>query len=447
MRILGLVFVLCAMARAADPPDNPFLLTAALLPQHQHAVPSGPALTLDEIERMAMVGNPEIRVAVRQLAVVEARVPAAGALDDPMLGYRGWGVPLTQPWNYNAAQNMFMLSQTFAGFGKHGLRTDVARSDVTEAKAALENTRLNVRVQVQKAFYDLLRAQDELRIHDEHVAIARQAVEAARIKYTVGNVPQQDILKAQVALTRLAEHLIHFEQDADVAGARLNTLLGRDPATPIGVGGEYAVPQQLPGILDLEKTALASRPDLAQAQAGVEKSRQEQALAGKAYSPDFTVAAGYMLMPTGSDHRNNYMVEGSINLPWLNHRKHDSEIAEAKAKTSEQEAELDAMRNAAFGQIQEALVQVKAAKRLADVYHDALQPQSEATLRSTVIAYENDRTDFLNLLDSQTTVVDIDLAYFQALADFETRFADLELAVGTPLPRSGQRSITPAVTQ
>ena len=439
--------MLSIVAHAGDAPDNTFLLAEALLPQHEHVAPSGPSLTLDEIEQKAMVGNPEIRVAVRQLAVMEARVPAAGALDDPMLGYRGWGMPLTQPWNYNAAQNMFMLSQTFPGFGRRGLRTEVARTDVTEAKAALENTRLNVRVQVRKAFYDLLRAQDELRIHDEHVAIARQAVEAARIKYTVGSVPQQDILKAQVALTRLAEHLIHFEQDADIARARLNTLLGRDPVTPVNVRGEYAVPQQLPGIMDLEKTALASRPDLAQAQAALEKSRQEQTLAGKAYSPDFTVAAGYMLMPTGSDHRNNYMIEGSINLPWLNHRKHDSEIAEAKAKTSEQDAELEAMRNAAFGQIQEALVQVKAAKRLADVYHDALQPQSEATLRSTVIAYENDRTDFLNLLDSQTTVVDIDLAYFQALADFETRFADLELAVGTPLPRNGQESTTPEVTQ
>ena len=446
MRVLCAVFLLgaCVLRAAAE---NPFPAAEALLPQHQHAAPSGPSLTLDEIEQKAMVGNPEIRVAARQLSVVEARVPAAGALDDPMLGYRGWGVPLRQPWNYNAAQNMFMVSQTFPGFGKRGLRTDIARTDVTEAKAALENTWLNVRVEVRKAFYDLLRAQDELRIHDEHVGIARQAVEAARIKYTVGNVPQQDILKAQVALTRLAEHLIHFEQDADVARARLNTLLGRDPATAVNVRGDYAVPQHLPGIEDLEKTALASRPDLAQAQAVVEKGRQEQALAAKAYSPDFTVAAGYMLMPTGSDHRNNYMIEGSINLPWLNHRKHDSEIAEAKGKASEQDAELEALRNAAFGQIQEALVEVKAAKRLADVYHDALQPQSEATLRSTVIAYENDRTDFLNLLDSQTTVVDIDLAYFQALADFETRFADLELAVGTSLPRNGQVKITPEVTQ
>jgi cobalt-zinc-cadmium efflux system outer membrane protein len=192
MRFLQVLLLLCASALAANAED-PFLAVDALLPQHQHTESSGPAMTLEEIEQMALIGNPDIRVAVRQLAVVEARVPAAGALDDPMLGYRGWGAPLSQPWNYNAAQNMFMVSQTFPGFGKRRLRTDIAHSDVTEAKAALENVRLDVRVQVRKAFYDLLRAQDELRIHDEHVGIARQAVDAARIKYTVGKVPQQPV--------------------------------------------------------------------------------------------------------------------------------------------------------------------------------------------------------------------------------------------------------------
>lgn len=439
MKFVCLILLLCAGTLPVVA-EGAFSAVDVLLPEHQHEQNAGPALTLDQIEQMALLGNPEIRVAVRRLAVVEARVPGAGALDDPMLGYRGWGVPLSQPWNYNSAQNMFMVSRTFPGFGKRGLRTDIARTDAAEAKAVLDNTRLQVRVGVRKAFYDLLRAQDELRIHDEHVGIARQAVEAARIKYTVGKVPQQDILKAQVALTQLAEHLIHFEQDADVARARLNTLLGRDPTTAIRVQGDYAVPAQLPTTQALEKLALASRPDLAQAQAAVERSQQEASLAAKSYIPDFTVAAGYMLMPEGANRRNSYMVEGSINLPWLNHRKHDSEIAEAKAKFSEQDAELAALRNAAFGQIEEALAQAAAAKRLTDVYQHALQPQAEATLRSTVIAYENDRTDFLNLLDSQTTVVDIDLAYFQSLADFENRFADLELAVGTPIDRNAPTS-------
>jgi outer membrane protein TolC len=62
-----------------------------------------------------------------------------------------------------------------------------------------------------------------------------------------------------------------------------------------------------------------------------------------------------------------------------------------------------------------------------------------------VIAYENDRTEFLDLLDSQMTVIDLDLAYFQALADFESRLADLELAIGKPVDEI-QRS-SPEVTR
>lgn len=438
-----LAFCVCGLtANAEEPRFN----ADTLLPQQQMAQSSSPPLTLEEVEQRAMMGNPEIRVAVRQLTVVQTRVSEAGALDDPTLMYRGWGVPLRQPWNYNAAQNMFMVGQTFPWFGKRDLRTDIAQSDVAVAKAALENTRLQVQISVRKSFYDLLRTQDEMRIHDEHVAIARQAVEAAKIKYSVGKVPQQDILRAQVALTRLAEHLIHFEQDADVAQARLNTLMGRDPAQAIRVAGEYNIPAHLPATEDLEKLALQSRPDLVRAQAAIKKSEQENTLAGKAYQPDVTVSGGYMLMPRGSEVRNNYMLEGSINLPWLNHRKHDAEIAEAKAKTSEQDAEYEAIQNTAFGQIQEAIAEAEASKKLADVYQNALKPQAEATLRSTVIAYENDHTDFLNLLDSQTAVIDIDLAYYQALADFESRFSDLELAVGSPIDRTTQPK-APEVTK
>ena len=66
--------------------------------------------------------------------------------------YRGWGVPLRRPWDYNSAQNMFMVSQTFPGLGKRGLRTDIAHSDVAEAKAALDNVRLDVRVRVARPF-------------------------------------------------------------------------------------------------------------------------------------------------------------------------------------------------------------------------------------------------------------------------------------------------------
>jgi len=414
---------------------------AALLDEHHGPEASGPALTLDDAERMALAVNPEIAVAARRVAVAEAHIPVAGALDDPSVMYRGWGIPLERPWNYNAAQNMFSVSETLPGAGKRALRTSVADADVSVAKSQLDEVRLEVRVRVHKAFDDLLRAEDELKFHDQHVDIARQAIEAARIKYAVGKIPQQDMLKAQVALTRLAEHMIRFDHDADLARARLNTLLGREPGTPLSVAGEFAVLSALPDAPKLNDLALLSRPDLLAAQQAALRSHKEQSLARKAYVPDFTVSAGYMLMPSGSNMRNDYMVEGSMNLPWLNHRKHDAEIAEATAQATEQDAELAAMRNNASGQIQEALVEAKAAQDLARMYHDELRPQAEATLESSVVAYENNKTDFLDLLDSQMTVIDIDLAWIQAVADFDADLADLELATGAPLDQSA----TPAV--
>jgi outer membrane protein TolC len=241
------------------------------------------------------------------------------------------------------------------------------------------------------------------------------------------------MLKAQVALTMLGEHMIRFDHDAALAQARLNTLLGRDPEMPVRVTGEFAVVNVLPAARALDVVALQSRPDLMTAEQAAARSHTEQTLAKKAYVPDFTVSAGYMLMPAGSPMRNDYMVEGSINLPWLNRRKHDAEIAEATARATEQDAELSAMRNVAFGQIQDALVEAQAAQKLAHVYRDQLRPQAEATLESSVIAYENDKTTFLNLLDSQMTVINVDLAWLEAVGDFDTRLADLELATGAPL--------------
>jgi outer membrane protein, heavy metal efflux system len=429
-------------ARAQDA----FSVTANLLSsQRTDAQPGTPAMNMEQLEQIASQSNPEIRVAAHRIAQAEAHVPSAGALEDPSFMYRGWQVPFRQPWNYNAAQNMFMLGRALPGPGKRALRTTIAGDEVEIAKADLEAKRREIQAKVRKAFYDLLRNDDELRVHDQQVAIARQGLEAARIKYTVGRVPQQDVLKAQVALTRLVEHLVMLEQDGELTRAALNTLLGRDPAEPVGVTGEEAMPSQLPPIADLERIAEQSRPELARAAAEIKQASDEVRLAAKGNTPDFSVNAGYMLMPRGSEFRNNYMVEGSVSLPWLNRRKHDAEITEAKSKVSVRESELEAVRSVVFQQIQEALVRANSAKRLVDFYRAALRPQTEAMLHSTVIAYENDKTDFLNLLDSQNATLDVDFSYFHAVADFEAAMADLELAVGSPIARTGQQPATEVV--
>jgi cobalt-zinc-cadmium efflux system outer membrane protein len=412
------------ISRAQTPAGSDGLASLAVLIEGQHgehheAEASGPTLTLDEAERIALAANPEIEVAARRVAVAQAHVPTAGTLDDPMAMYRGWGVPLEKPWNYNDAQNMFSISQTFPGRGKLALRTSVAESSADEAKADLEQVRLDVRVRVHKAFDDLLLADDEMRIHDQHEAIARQAIEEARIKYTIGKVPQQDILKAQVALTQLAEHMIRFDHDAELARARLNTLLGRKPESPLSIAGEHAVLGTLPQAESLDDLAMRSRPDLLAAQQAAERSHKEQALAKKAYVPDFTVSAGYMIHAVRAKHAQRVHARG-LDEPALAESP-QARCGDCGGNGADDRAGRRAgcASQCGFGQVQEALVEAEAAQKMAHLYHDQLRPQAEATLQSSVIAYENDKTDLLDLLDSQMTVVNIDLAWLQAVGDFD----------------------------
>ena len=256
----------------------------------------------------------------------------------------------------------------------------------------------------------------------------------------VGSVPQQDVLKAQIALTRLVKHLVMLEQDGDLARARLNTLLGRDPGSPLEVVGQYSPPQKLPALLDLEKSALENRPELAMASSDVRQGETRTKLAEKSYTPDYNLSGGYMLMPDGSHYRNTYMAELSVTLPWLNRGRHNAEIAEAQADVSAERAEYESQRALVFEEIQESLVRAQGAKRLVGLYRHTLRPQAQAALKSTVAAYQADRTDYLNLLDSQNTTLEVELDYFRAASELESRIADLERAVGSPLKRNGHES-------
>ena len=377
---------------------------------------------------------------MRRVAVAEARRGSAGTLDDPSFMYRGWGTPLAKPWDLNQTQHMFMLSQNFPGGGKRQLRAQLADGDIEVAKAQLETKKRDVLAQVRRSYYALLRNQNELHFHDEQVALARQGLESARIKYVVGKVPQQDMLKAQIALTRLVEHLVMLQQDSDLARTRLNTLLGRDPGASLEVLGSYSPPAKLPGLVDLEKLALENRPELTAISAAIRQDETSTHLAEKSLRPDYTLSGGYMLMPENSRYRNTYMAELSVTLPWLNRGRHDAEIAEASATVAARKADYETQRAAVFAEIQESLVRARVAQRLAGLYGDTLRPQAQAVLKATVAAYQADRTDFLNLLDSQNTTLDVELDYIRAVSELETRLADLERAVGASLPRNTANS-------
>ena len=410
---------------------------AGLVNAAANSAPAAEApITVDEAVAKAMEANPQIQAAVRRLTQAQSKGATARSLDDPMLMVRDWETPLRQPWDLNQAQIMVSIQQTLVSREKRELRAKVAGDDAEMAANDLESLRHEVAAQVRKACADLQRNAEEMKLHNRQASLLKEALAAALAQYTTGRVPQVDVLRAQMAVTRLDEHLIELEQGRDTARADLNTLMGRSADAAVEIADDYGAVVELPPIEELERLAIENRPELAELRKGIAKSQDEAGATRLAMKPDFTVALGYMLMPTGSYSRNAYMAELTMNLPRLNRERHEGEAKQADAATAVARADLDARTAAVFLEVRQAQIEVAAADKRTKVYRDTLLPQAEAAFKAATAAYQNNRAEFSTLIDSQNLLLDIQTALYTASSARDAGMADLERAIGTPLQES-----------
>ncbi len=425
----------------------PLLLALSLVCCGQSEPPSAPApsqpqspnvaqLSVDEAVAEALQSNPEIRASVRRVSLAQLKTASAHSLNDPMFMVRDWNTPLAKPWDLNQAQMMFSVQQSFLSKEKRDVRSKVAEDDAEAAASDLESTRQEVAAEVRKACADLMRNADERKLLDRQSALLKEALSVTLVQYTTGKVPQADVLRAQMAITRLDEQGIELDEERDTARAGLNVLLGRQPNEELEIAGSYAAPRDLPPIEELERLAILNRPELAGLRTQIEKSKNEGQAARLAMKPDFTAALGYMVMPAGSASRNAYMAEMTMNLPWLNRDRHEVESKQADAATAVAQADLEARTSAVFLEVRQVQIATLAAEKRVKLYRDTLLPQAEAAFKASTAAYQNNRAEFLTLIDSQNLLLDIQVAYYKALSTTDAGVAELERTIGAQLPET-----------
>jgi len=397
------------------------------------ALAAGP-MTLAQIEAEALASNPNIRGAAQQVRIAESRLGTAASIDDPQFGYRAWSTPLLQPWNVNQTQHMFMFSQNIPAKGKRELRYVVASDEVDIQNLLVEAKKREISAMVRQAFYKLLRTYDELRIHHDQAALAEQTIEATRIQYTNGKATQRDVLQAGVAYSRLAEHLIMFNREADAARSELNTLMGRSPDEPLEVEGEYQIVATLPSQNELQMIAAKSRPELIALEAMQKQGGHKVELAQKNMKPDYTISAGYMLMPPGGMNRNGWLAEISMTLPWLYRAKHDSEVVQAHEETAGTQAEYQKQKALIAKEIRDAVIRAESAIKIVTLYRETLKPDLQNLTKAATVAYQTNQAGLLGVLDSQSMSIDGEYALFEALLEYEQSIAEVERAIGAPLP-------------
>jgi outer membrane protein TolC len=395
----------------------------------------GPALSLEAALAEALDRNPELIALRRQFEAARERPAQERFLTAPTFEAQIWQWPIDTLNPTNTNMYMFMVSQDIPGPGKRRLREAVVQKDVELAETDIAVRARDVVDRVKRAYAELFLARKAIEVHHASVDLLRQLADVAQAKYTTGRISQQDVLKAVVELSRIHDHLIKLDEQAQLAEAELNTLLDRPPGAAVGPLADPRERVLLPSSETLQQLALQHQPELTMARLGAERADAQLAVVNREYKPDFFATGGYMLMPKD---RDAWMAKVGVtwpNAPWSRGRL-DARRAEATAEIIAAQARVRAIESALRLAVQQAYVRVKSAEQRAALLRTTIVPQSEQTLEVSRVAYQTDRVDFLAIIDNERVRLDAQLDYYRALADLEQALAELERTVGTDMTPS-----------
>ncbi|MGA2629406.1 MAG: TolC family protein [Terriglobia bacterium] len=394
-----------------------------------------PPARLEELVREALTRNPEIQAAQRGAEAKRARVPQAKAWSDPTLTL-GYGGNILPPYTLMrgdpSSQRQFMAEQVIPYPGKTRLRGEIAAREADAEATGIDEVSRRVVAEVKQAYVDLYFADQSLSTLAKERQILEQLAQVSQIRYSVGKGVQQDIIRAQVELTRLSERQTMLEQTRRTLEAQLNSLRDLPVDTPVGPASELRQSVLVQTPAELQSAAESTFPALKRQQAMIEGNQLAVNLAHKEVRPDFSVGYTYMQRAGLPD---MYGFTFSTSLPVFRRNKQDQAIREAALNLEAAQRSVGNQLTLLRYRVKQEFVAVEAADRLMKLYTEGLVPQSRLALESSLASYEAGASDFQTVLSNFTTILEYELNYHQQLANHEKALARLEELTGLELVR------------
>lgn len=390
---------------------------------------------LRDLVEQVLERNPEIKSMQRSFDMMRARIPQAKALPEPMLeaGYMGNIVPLP-PFDIQkgdpSSARMLSFTQEIPFPGKRSLKSKMAEMDSEAEWWAYEQTRLNVVAELKDAYFELSFLAKATEVVTKNKDLVEKFAKIAEARYAVGRGIQQDVLKAQVEVSKLIDQLTVLEQRKQVAQARINSLLYRDPEYPLGTPEEVKPVDIRYNLAELKDLAVANYPALKAQRRKIDREQYSVELAEKEFYPDFSVRFSYQNRPIIPE---MYGVSVGVRIPLYFWQKQRPAVAEAAASKAAEQKRLENINTLLFFKIKDRYLAATTAQRLVSLYGTTIVPQSSLSLESAIAGYEVGRVDFLTLLDNVVTLLNYELSYYEQLSNVERAVAALEPLVGVSL--------------
>ncbi|MHC1716125.1 MAG: TolC family protein [Acidaminococcaceae bacterium] len=412
----------------------------------QTAFAAAVEINLDKAIEMALKTNPTVKISEADSSVAKAQKDEAKASRWLSIDYThktargGYYDPDPSSSQYaprNSHTNGFTASIPLYTGGKLSGTIEQAVQNYKSSEYGVDESYQAVKLSATNGYYAVLQAIDTVKLSKDSVERLSAHLQNVQAQYDVGVVAKVDVLRSQVELADAEQTLIKAQNAYDLAVADLNNIIGLPHGTDLKVTESLQYNKYDNPMENCINFALANRPELFQAEAGIEAAKAAVKVAKSGYMPQVAASASNDWSSTSwpGDDNQNWGVGVSVSMNVF-----DSGVTAAKVNASE----------ASLYKAEETYRQTKDSVQL-DVRNNYLSlREAEKRIATSRVAVDSAEEDYrisqlryqagvgtnIDVMDAQVALTQAKNNYVQALYDYNTSSAALAKAMGVPVRQS-----------
>lgn len=405
-------------------------------------------LSLDQCIAIALDKNPLQRAVAEGVTAAKAVAGQARSSYYPQIdaagGYSRWErhifLPegITQPGmsstvgptdDWTASLN---LRYSLFDSGKRRAELMSALSQQQASEQTVHQIRQDIILNVHRAYYGYLAAQDANRIAQQNLKRANNHLQIAQNRFSAGQIPQAEVLRVKVDVSEANLSLVRTNKMLRVAQAQLNTAMGLPAEMPVEISGQQVTIQEPSeeNLYTALQKAVYLRPELKAALNRISSAKSDVQSAKSEYGPNISARASYGRQDDGFfPDDDSWLVGLFVELPLFDGFARDNKVRHAKAKLSEQEALVQNLILEIKQQVWNDFAQLKEAYQALQATETIVE-EAQESMRLTQERYQVGQSTTNDLLDARTALVRAEGNRAQAGWDYYTALADFQRAAG-----------------
>ena len=419
-----------------------FVSTPALAQTAQTAQ----TLSLQQAEQIAIQNHPQIQAATALASAADAqrrevRAPyypnvngsltGAEAVDSNRIGAGA----LNDPRIFDKYANGFAVSQLVTDFGR---THQFVKSATLHARAQEENvvtSRADVLLQVDQAYFGVLRAQALLRVAQQTTS-ERQLVSNQVTQMAANQLKSQlDVTFANVDLSQSQLLLIQAQNNLQASYADLTRALGFADQRTYNLMEEAQSPPPPMDLPTLIQQAIRNRPDFISQQFEVNSAESFATAERDLWFPTVSVAGAAGLIPfhttvNANGLNDQYAAAGfNVNIPIFNGHAFGALRNEAQARALAQQQNLRDLQDRIVRDVNKAWLDANSGyQRLAVVQQ--LVDQATQALNLAQARYQLGLSSIVELTQAQLNLTQAQIEQVNATYDYQAQLSALNYQIG-----------------